>query len=200
MTEIEYLIDFASPNAWLAHKALPGLLERTGASVRYTPVLLGGLFKLTGNQAPMIAYADIPNKLAYEGREFERFIERHGITGFQFNPHFPVNTLLLMRMAIAADAAGVLPAFIEAGFHHMWEDPKNMSDPAIIAGALADSGQDVEGLLAAAATPDVKARLIANTDDAVARGAFGIPSFFVRGELYFGKNTLDDIERAVSAS
>ncbi|MAC90527.1 2-hydroxychromene-2-carboxylate isomerase [Maricaulis sp.] len=199
MAEIEYLIDFASPNAWLAHKALPGLLERTGATVRYTPVLLGGLFKLTGNQAPMIAYADIPNKLAYEGREFERFIERHGITGFRFNPHFPVNTLLLMRMAVAAEQDGVLPAFIEAGFHHMWEDPKNMSDATIIADALADSGLDVEALLAAAGTPDVKSKLIANTEDAVARGAFGIPSFFVKGELYFGKNTLDEIERVIAA-
>ena len=198
MPEIEYLIDFASPNAYLAHKALPGLLERTGASVRYRPVLLGGLFKLTGNQAPMLAYADIPNKLAYEGREFERFIRRHGITGFQFNPHFPVNTLQLMRMAVAAEQTGMLPAFIEAAFHHMWEDPKKMDDPEVIASALAGSGLDVEGLMAMAQTPDVKARLITNTDDAVARGAFGIPSFFVDGELYFGKNTLDEIERVLT--
>ncbi len=200
MTEIECLIDFASPNAYLAHKVLPGLIGRTGAKLRYTPVLLGGLFKLTGNQAPMIAFSDIPNKLAYEGREFERFIERHGITGFQFNPHFPVNTLLLMRMAVAAEQDGVLPDFIEAAFHHMWEAPKKMDDPETIASAMAQSGLDIAGLLAAAQAPDVKSKLIANTDHAVERGAFGIPSFFVKGELYFGKNTLDEIERVLTPS
>ncbi|WP_291841682.1 2-hydroxychromene-2-carboxylate isomerase [Maricaulis sp.] len=198
MTQIDVLIDLASPNAYLAHKVLPGLALRTGATLRHTPVLLGGLFKLTGNQAPMLAYSDIPNKLAYEGREFERFIARHGLSYFTFNPHFPVNTLLLMRMAVAADAAGVLPAFLDAGFHHMWEAPKKMDEPEIIAAAFADTDLDVEALLAAAGTPEIKAKLMANTKDAAARGAFGIPSFFVEGELYFGKNTLDEIERILT--
>lgn len=190
---VEFLFDFASPNAYLAHRVIPEIEARAGVRFEYTPVLLGGLFKLTGNQAPMLAFSGIPNKLAYEMLELRRFIGRHDIA-FTMNPHFPVNTLLLMRAAIAAQQEGVLPAFVEAGFHHMWEAPKKMDDPAIVAAALSASGLDGERLLARTKDDDVKAALMANTDAAARRGAFGIPTFFVGEEMYFGKNTLRDVE------
>lgn len=194
----EFLFDFASPNAYLAHRVLPQIEARTGAKFNYTPVLLGGLFKLTGNQAPMLAFAGIPNKLAYEMLELRRFIARHKLDAFQMNPFFPVNTLLLMRGAVAADLDGVLPQYAEAAFHHMWEAPKKMDDPAIAAEALASSGLDATRLLARAQEHEVKKKLMDNTEAAAKRGAFGIPSFFVGDELYFGKNTLRDVEDALA--
>lgn len=198
MAHAEFLFDFASPNAYLAHRVIPEVEARTGVRFTYTPVLLGGLFKLTGNQAPMIAFSGIPNKLAYEMLELRRFIARHKLAAFQMNPHFPVNTLLLMRGAVAAEIAGVLPAYVEARFHHMWEAPKKMDDPAVAAEALTASGLDAAALLARTKDDDVKAKLMANTEAAAKRGAFGIPSFFVGEELYFGKNTLRDVEEALA--
>jgi len=198
MAEVEFLFDFGSPNAWCAHKVLPQIAARTGATVRYTPVLLGGLFKLTGNQAPMLAFAGIPNKLAYEMLELRRFIAKHQLTSFTMNPHFPVNTLLLMRAAAAAEIDGVLPAYVEAGFHHMWEAPKKMDDPAVALEALTASGLDGERLLARAKDDDVKALLLANTEAAAKRGAFGSPTFFVGDDIYFGKNTLRDVEERLA--
>lgn len=198
MTAPEFLFDFGSPNAYLAHRVLPQIEARTGVRFTYTPVLLGGLFKLTGNQAPMLAFSGIPNKLAYEMLELRRFIARHRIP-FQMNPHFPVNTLLLMRGAVAAEMDGVLADYVEAGLHHMWEEPKKMDDPAVWAEALAASGLDAERLLARTKDEDVKAKLLANTEAAAKRGAFGIPTFFVGDEIYFGKNTLREVEEAISA-
>lgn len=197
MKKAEFLFDFASPNAYLAYRALPGIEARTGVKFTLTPVLLGGLFKLTGNQAPMAAFAHVPNKLAYESLEMQRFIARHKLDAFTFNPHFPVNTLVLMRAAVAAEMDGDLARFVDAGFHHMWEAPKKMDDPAIAAGALAATGLDAGRLLARAQDADVKEKLTANTQDAAKRGAFGIPSFYVGDDLYFGKNTLREIEDAL---
>ncbi|MBL8546547.1 MAG: 2-hydroxychromene-2-carboxylate isomerase [Hyphomonadaceae bacterium] len=199
MKHAEFLFDFASPNAYLAHRVLPGIEARTGVKFTYTPVLLGGLFKLTGNQAPMLAFAGIPNKLAYEMLELRRFIARHKLDAFQMNPFFPVNTLLIMRGAVAAEMEGVLAQYAEAMFHHMWEAPKKMDDPAVAAEAIAASGLDATLLLARAQEHDVKAKLMANTEAAAQRGAFGIPSFFVGDDLYFGKNTLRDVEDALTA-
>jgi len=199
MVMAEFLFDFASPNAYLAHRVIPGIEARTGVKFTYTPVLLGGLFKLTGNQAPMLAFAGIPNKLAYEMLEMRRFITRHRLDAFQMNPFFPVNTLLLMRGAVAAELDGVLPQYAEAAFRHMWEAPKKMDDPAIAAEALASSGLDATRLLARAQEHEVKRTLMDNTEAAAKRGAFGIPSFFVGDELYFGKNTLRDVEDALAA-
>lgn len=199
MAEAEFLFDFASPNAYLAHRVLPQIEARTGVKFTYTPVLLGGLFKLTGNQAPMFAFAGVPNKLAYEMLELRRFIARHKLDAFQMNPHFPVNTLLLMRGAVAAELDGVLPQYAEAAFHHMWEAPKKMDDPAVAAEALASSGLDAQRLLARAQEHEVKKTLMDNTEAAAKRGAFGIPSFFVGDELYFGKDRLRDVEDALAA-
>jgi len=197
MAQVDFFFDFGSPNAYLAHKVIPGIEARTGAKFDYVPILLGGVFKLANNRPPMVAFGEVKGKLAYEQRETERFIARHGITSYRFNPNFPVNTLMLMRMAVAAKQTGTLMPYVEAAFHHMWEEPKKMDDPATIAAALAQSGLDAASLMAAAQTPEVKQKLMDNTERAVARGVFGSPSFFVGDELYFGKDRLRDVEDAL---
>jgi 2-hydroxychromene-2-carboxylate isomerase len=193
----EFLFDFGSPNAYFAHKVIPDIEKRTGAKFDYVPVLLGGLFKLTNNKPPMIAFGGIKNKMDYEMLETRRFIARHGLTKYQFNPNFPVNTLNLMRIAVAAKNDGILPRYVDAAFHHMWEAPKKMDDPEVIRAALLESGLDADKLIAAAQTQDVKQALMNNTEDAVARGAFGSPTFFVGTEIYFGKNTLGEVEAEI---
>lgn len=195
----EFLFDFGSPNAFLAHKVIPDIEKRTAVKFAYKPVLLGGIFKATGNQSPMQAFRHIKNKLAYEQLETQRFIARHAIVGFQFNPFFPVNTLNLMRMAVAAQNEGILPKYMDAIFHHMWIEPKKMDDPEIVKAALAQSGLE-PALLERAQSPDVKSALIANTENAVARGAFGIPTFFVGPEIFFGKDRLRDVEEAINSA
>lgn len=196
---IEFIFDFGSPNAYLAYKAMPGLLARTGATLQLTPCLLGGIFKATGNKAPMVQYADVPAKLAYGMLEMRRFIAKHGLTKFRMNPHFPVNTLLLMRGAVAAGMDGTLDAYVEAGLCAMWEDGLKMDDPAVFVAAMTAAGLDGERLAARAGEEAVKAQLVANTEGAVARGVFGIPSFFVDGEMWFGKDRLAEVEEAAAA-
>ena len=197
--DAEFLFDFASPNAWCAHKVIPAIEARTGARFRYTPVLLGGLFKITNNKAPMVQYAAIPAKLAYERRELERFLARHELA-FTMNPHFPVNTLLLMRMATAAQMDGALAPFVEAGFKLMWETPQKMDDPETAVAHLTAAGLDGKHLFDRAQDETVKAQLVATTQAAAKRGAFGIPTFVVGDEIYFGKNTLGEVEEAMRAA
>ncbi len=189
-----FYFDFGSPNAYFAHRVIPGIEARTGARFRYVPVLLGGLFKLTGNQAPSVAFAGVPNKLAYARRETARFIAKHDLAAFRMNPHFPVNTLMLMRGAVAAEAENVAPAYNEAMFHFMWEMPRKLDDPAVLQQTLTDAGLPAGRLLAGAQAQEVKDSLAANTQAAYAHGAFGIPSFMVGGELYFGKDRLREVE------
>ena len=198
MKRVQFLFDFGSPNAYLAHKVIPEIEQRTGAKFEYVPILLGGVFKLTGNKPPMIAFGEVKGKLAYEQRETARFIRRHDIATYRFNPHFPVNTLALMRMAVAAQEKGVLMPYVDAAFHHMWEEPKKMDDPEVIRAALLESGLDAGGLIAAAQTAEVKQRLMANTEEAVAHGVFGSPSFLVGEELFFGKDRLRDVEDEIA--
>lgn len=193
-----FYFDFGSPNAYLAHRVVPEVEARTGTRFTYVPVLLGGLFKLTGNQAPMIAFANIPAKLAYERREIERFIAKHRLTRFAMNPHFPVNTLALMRGAVAAEAEGMLATYVEAMFVGMWERGLKLDDPAVLGQAIAEAGLPAERLLALAQSPEIKDRLAANTQAACEKGAFGIPSFLVGEELYFGKDRLRDVEEAIA--
>jgi 2-hydroxychromene-2-carboxylate isomerase len=195
---VEFLFDFGSPNAYFAHRVIPDIEGRTGAKFEYVPVLLGGIFKLTNNRPPMVAFGGIKNKMDYEMLEIRRFIARHGLTQFQFNPHFPVNTLTLMRMAVAAERDGVLAPYAKAAFHHMWEAPKKMDEPSIIRDVLAESGLNGAHLLARAQEPEIKNALLGNTEAAVARGAFGIPTFFVDDEIYFGKDRLRDVEEAIT--
>ncbi len=196
MPKVEFLFDFGSPNAFLTHRVIPQIEKRTGAKFDYTPVLLGGIFKATGNQSPMQAYGHIKNKPAYEQLEMQRFLNRHHIDDFQFNPFFPVNTLNLMRMAVAAQNEGLLGAYVNAVFHHMWIAPKKMDDPEMVKAALTESGID-PALYERGQAAEVKPKLMANTDLAVAGGAFGIPTFFVDGEIYFGKDRLRDVEEAI---
>lgn len=192
----EFLFDFGSPNAYLAYRVIPEIEARTGARFTYTPILLGGLFKLTGNQSPMAAFASIPNKLAYEMLEVRRFVERHQVP-FAMNPYFPVNTLALMRGAVAAGLEGVLAPYVEAVFRSMWETPKKMDDPAVMAAVLSEAGLDAERLIARSKDEDVKARLLGNTEEAAARGAFGSPTFFMGTEMFFGKDRLRDVEEEI---
>lgn len=199
MATAQFLFDFGSPNAFLAHRVLPAIERRTRVQFEYVPVLLGGIFKATGNQSPMTAFGSVVNKMAYERLETARFVRKNRIEGFSFNPHFPVNTLLMMRIAVGAMLEGAMPPVVEALFFHMWVEPKKMDDPEVIHAALEHSQLDAEKLLQRAQTPEVKARLIANTDDAVRRGTFGIPTFFVGQEIYFGKDRLRDVEEAMTA-
>ncbi|MEO5972818.1 MAG: 2-hydroxychromene-2-carboxylate isomerase [Sphingomicrobium sp.] len=194
-----FYFDFGSPNAYLAHRVLPAIEQRTGARFDYVPVLLGGLFKLTGNQSPITAYAAIPAKLAYEGREIERFIARHGLTSFRFNPNFPINTLGLMRGAVAAQALDLFEPYVEAVFRAMWEEERKMGDSAVVAATLAESELPAADLLALTGDAGIKARLAANTQSAFEQGAFGVPSFIVGGELYFGKDRLGEVEDALNS-
>jgi 2-hydroxychromene-2-carboxylate isomerase len=194
--DVEFLFDFGSPNAYLAHKVIPAIEARSDARFIYTPVLLRGVFKATGNRSPMEAYAGIPAKLAYEALETRRFVARHGLTNYRQNPHFPVNTLAIMRGAEAARDLDVFDPYVAAVYAAMWEDGRKMDDPAVIGDALAAAGLPAERLMALAADQAVKDRLMANTTRAVERGVFGSPSFFVGDDLYFGKDRLRDVEEA----
>jgi 2-hydroxychromene-2-carboxylate isomerase len=194
---VEFHFDFGSPNAYLAHRVIPDIERRTGATFRYVPVLLGGVFKATGNRSPGEAFAGIRNKLDYERLETERFLRRHGITEFNRNPFFPVNTLRIMRGAVAADLDDALAPYVAAVFHHMWEQPKKLDEPDVIRAALDESGLDGAAMLARIEDAAVKQRLIENTEASVARGTFGSPTFYIGKELWFGKDRLRDVEEAI---
>ncbi len=196
---VDFIFDFASPNAYFVHQVVPEIEARTGAHFNYIPCLLGGIFRATGNQAPMITYANVRGKAAYDALESQRFIARHHITRFTMNPYFPVNTLLVMRGAIVAEQDGRLPSYIDAVLHHMWEDPTNMADSETAAAALSQSGFDGPALLARTQDEAVKARLIANTNAAVERGAFGVPTFYVGEEMFFGKERLGQLEELLTS-
>ena len=195
--QVQFLFDFGSPNAYLCHKVLAGIEVRTGVRFEYLPILLGGLFKLSNNRSPAEAFANIPNKRAYDMLELQRFIARHQLGDFKFNPHFPVNTLKIMRLAVAAQALGCGPQTIAAMYSAMWEQARNMDDLGEIAAVLRDAGLDGPALLAKAQDPEVKGRLAANTQSAFERGAFGSPSFFVGDALYFGKDRLREVEEEI---
>ena len=194
----QFLFDFGSPNAFLSHEAIPAIEKRSGAKFEYVPVLLGGIFKATNNKSPAETLAGVKNKREFHALETQRFLTRFGVKPYTWNPFFPVNTLNLMRAAIAAQFEGVFEKYVEAAFHHMWVEPKKMDDPEIAAKALAASGLDAAKLLARSQEPEVKAKLIENTQAAVERGAFGSPTFFVGKEMFFGKEQLREVEDMVS--
>ena len=196
---VDFIFDFGSPNAYLSWKVLPGLAARAGASLNVIPCLLGGIFKAANNQSPMQAFGAVKGKLAYENLETARFIRKHGLTAFRFNPHFPVNTLLIMRGQVAATRLGVGEAYREAVLKAMWEDGLKMDDPEVAAGVLTAAGLDAKAILEATQDPEVKAELVANTERAVARGVFGIPTFFVGDEMFFGKDRLGQVEEELAA-
>lgn len=196
--KVEFLFDFGSPNAYLSWKVVPEIEKRTGTRFQYVPVLLGGIFKATNNVSPVIANQGIRNKNEYQFLEIERFVKKHGLTKFKFNPHFPVNTLQIMRGAIAAEMENMLPKYVDAVMAAMWEDGKKMDDAEVIKATLDAAGIDGAHILARTGEADVKAKLVANTENAVERGAFGIPTFYVDGDIYFGKDRLRDVEEAIA--
>ncbi|SED62577.1 2-hydroxychromene-2-carboxylate isomerase [Bradyrhizobium erythrophlei] len=194
----QFLFDFGSPNAFLSHEAIPAIEKRTGVKFEYVPILLGGIFKATNNKSPAETLAGVKNKPEFMKIETERFLKRFNVKPYTWNPFFPVNTLNLMRAAVAAQLEGVFERYIEAAFHHMWVEPKKMDDPEVAGKAIAASGLDAAKLFARAQDADVKAKLIANTQAAVERGAFGSPTFFVGNEIFFGKEQLREVEELVS--
>ena len=195
--KVEFQFDFGSPNAYLAELVLPQVEKRTGVKFDYVPVLLGGVYKATNNMSPFESLRGIRNKPEYQALETRRFIQRHNITTFKSNPFFPVNTLMLMRGAVAAQFENMFEPYFRAAYHHMWEDPKKMDDPEIFKAAFASSGIDIDRLIARAQRDDVKKKLIENTNAAVDRGAFGSPTFFVGTEMFFGKDQLRDVEESI---
>ena len=194
---VEFQFDFGSPNAYLAELALPAIERRTGVKFEYVPVLLGGIYKATNNMSPADSLRGIKNKPEYQALETQRFLRRHNITTFRQNPFFPVNTLMLMRGAVAAQFEGLFEPYFRAAYHHMWEEPKKMDDIEVFRTAFASSGIDIDRLMARAQQDDVKKRLIDSTNDAVNRGAFGSPTFFVGNEMFFGKDQLRDVEESI---
>ena len=194
--QVQFLFDFGSPNAYLCHKLIPGIESRTGSHFEYVPILLGGLFKLSNNRSPVEAFAGIPNKMAYDRLEMQRFVSKHGLGKFRMNPFFPVNTLKIMRLAIAAHELECAPSYINAVFSAMWEQGRNMDDAGEITAVLQEAGLDGAALSAKSQEPEIKARLASNTQVSFERGAFGSPTFFVgdANAMYFGKDRLRELE------
>jgi len=193
----QFMFDFGSPNAFLSHEAIPAIEQRANVKFEYVPVLLGGIFKATNNKSPAETLAGIKNKREFHALETERFLKRFAVKPYVWNPFFPVNTLMLMRGAVAARFEGVFDPYFRAAYHHMWEEPKKMDDLEVFRSAFISSGIDIEKLIARAQQDDVKKRLIELTTDAVNRGAFGSPTFFVGNEMFFGKDQLRDVEESI---
>jgi len=200
MVTVEFHFDFGSPNAYLSHLVIPQIEQRTGVKFVYVPILLGGVFKLTNNRSPAESLVGIKNKPEYERLEMNRFLRRHGITRFRSNPFFPVNTLMLMRGAIAAQSLGVFARYVDEMYRHMWAEPKKMDDPNVLRAALDESGLDSERFFELVQMPEIKNRLLQNTQRSVERGTFGAPTFFVGEEIFFGKDRLRDVEELIMAS
>ena len=198
--KVEFQFDFGSPNAYLSHLVIPGIEKRQGVKFAYVPVLLGGVFKLTNNRSPVETNAGVKNKPQYQQLETERFIRQHKITRYKMNPHFPVNTLALMRGAVAAKKLGVFERYVDEVYRHMWAEPKKLDDLAVLRAALVESNLPADRLFELVQTQEVKDELMAETQRAVERGAFGSPTFFVGNEIYFGKDKLRDVEEAIAAA
>lgn len=200
MTTVEFHFDFGSPNAYLAHLVIPGIEKRAGVKFNYLPVLLGGVFKATNNRSPGESMAGVKNKPEYQRIEMKRFIKRHAISQFNWNPNFPVNTLMMMRGAVAAEQLGIDKAYIDGMYRFMWSEPRKMDDPAVVVASWKELGLDADKLLALTQDQAVKDKLVANTQKSVERGCFGSPTFFVGNEIFFGKDRLRDVEEAIVES
>jgi 2-hydroxychromene-2-carboxylate isomerase len=200
MVKVEFHFDFGSPNAYLSHLVIPEIEKRTGVKFEYVPVLLGGVFKATNNRSPAESLQGIKNKPDYERLETTRFIRRHNITRYKSNPFFPVNTLMMMRGAIAAQSLNVFARYVDEMYRDMWAEPKKMDDPNIFRTALDEAGLKSAQILELIQTPKVKDQLIENTRSSVERGTFGSPTFYVGNEIFFGKDRLRDVEEMILAS
>lgn len=191
---VEFFFDIGSPNAYLAHLAIPGIEARREIRFDYVPILLGGVFKATNNVSPAVSLKGIRNKPEYQAIETRRFLKRYGVPGYVPNPHFPVNTLMMMRGTIVARREGFFERYVDEMYRYMWREQKKLDDRAVLAAAFEASGLPGEVIFAGIQDDDVKQRLIANTENAVERGVFGSPSFIVGGELFFGKDKLPEVE------
>ena len=200
MPTLDFIFDFGSPNAYYSYKVLPAILARTGAELVIHPVLLGGIFKITGNQPPMLAFGGVKGKLEYEMLESKRFAEKHQLNDFVFNSHFPVNTVSIMRGLVAAQELGCEQQYVEVVLSAMWEQSLKMDDPEVMAAALKDGGLDAGAIMALIQTDAIKEKLKANTQAAADRGVFGIPTFFVGDEMFFGKERLGQVEEELAAA
>jgi len=195
--KVEFHFDFGSPNAYLSHLVIPAIEQRTGVKFEYVPVLIGGVFKATNNASPAVTLQGIKNKPDYARIETERFLARHKIEHYQSNPFFPVNTLQIMRGAVYAGQNNFFEKYVDEVYRHMWSEPKKMDEVEVITAALTASGLDAAAIISGTRDSEVKQVLIANTSRSVEMGAFGSPTFFVDGEIYFGKDKLPEVEARI---
>jgi 2-hydroxychromene-2-carboxylate isomerase len=194
---VEYFFDVGSPTSYLAWTQLPKIAAETGAAIAWRPMLLGGVFKATGNASPVT----IPAKGRWMNEDLQRWARRYGVT-LRFNPHFPINTLTLMRGATAMQMRHPdrFLHYLDVIERAMWEAPKNLGDVDVLAATLHEAGFDPAEFAALVGDPDVKAKLIATTEEAVARGVFGAPTFFVGDAMFFGQDRLEFVREALLAS
>jgi 2-hydroxychromene-2-carboxylate isomerase len=194
--QVEFYFDFGSPTAYLAYTQLPKIAQACGAEIAWRPILLGGVFKATGNQSPVL----IAPKGAWMWRDMDRWAQRYGVP-LAKNPYFIINTLTLMRGAVGMQLRQPehFRRYVDTMFHAMWVEPCNLGDAAVVAATLRKAGFDAEAFAAMAGDADVKAQLIALTGEAVQRGVFGAPTMFVGGEMFFGQDRLDFVREALGA-
>lgn len=195
--KVDFIFDVASPNMYFCHKLIPDFKERTGVEFEYIPCLLGGIMKLSGNQPPFVAFAEIPNKNKYQLIEIERFIKQHQLKEFKFNSNFPMNTVQIQRGALAAIELGIFDEYLEIILEAMWEKNLNLADIDIFQSTLSENNIDAESIMEIITSQDCKDKLIANTTDAVNRGAFGVPTFFFENQIFFGKDHLHQLEEYI---
>jgi len=195
--KVDFIFDVASPNMYFCHKLIPDFKERTGVEFEYIPCLLGGIMKLSGNQPPFVAFAEIPNKNKYQLIEIERFIKQHQLKEFKFNSNFPMNTVQIQRGALAAIELGIFDEYLEIILEAMWEKNLNLADIDIFQSTLSENNIDTGSIMEIITSQDCKDKLIANTTDAVNRGAFGVPTFFFENQIFFGKDHLHQLEEYI---
>ena len=195
----DFIFDFASPNAYLCHKAIRNLEKTHNIKFNYVPCLLGGIMKLSNNQPPMVTLAEIPNKMKYEfDTAFNRFMREHSITKFKMNEHFPVNTISLIRGAIVAQKNNFFDAYVEIVLSGLWEQSLKLDSPVALHELLIKNDCHADLVIEGIAKEEIKEELIANTSEAVEKGAFGIPTFFVADEMFYGKDSLRELKEMSS--
>ena len=196
MIDFKFIFDFGSPKTYLVYKLLPGIEKRTNTKAEYVPVLLGGIFKSTNNVSPIESFKTVPAKGKYDDLDTARFVKKHDIA-FNFNSNFPINTLNLMRGAIFAQENGIFDKYVEVVFKSMWVDNKKMDDIEIIQSVFLENGLPVKEIFEGTQDQKIKDKLIKNTSEAVEKGIFGAPSMLVEDELFFGKESLQDVEELI---
>lgn len=192
--QVEFYFDVGSPYSYLAYKVLPGIAAKHGAQIVWRPILLGGVFKASGNHSP----AEIPAKSKWMHEDLRHWAARYG-AAFERNPHFPINTLTLMRGAVGMQTRGPeFHKYLEAIFYAMWAEPRNLGEAQELAAVLRRAGIDADAFQSLVNDPAVKEQLKNNTEDAVARGVFGVPTFFVGEEMFWGQDRLDFVAEALA--